>query len=335
MSGSLASGTAGPPSSPPVPATEVPADALLELTHGLRTELVARGEFLPPSWVEEAAEDLRAGRLRGWVLPPPRTPEGLAFFSPRPGRAYGHVHVVPGPNALPRTRELLAHLVAHLPTARERLDVGLTGLSSEEEDRLRREVDPSRGESVLLRYALEADLGARPEPLPLAADLAHAPVASTDLAALATLDWMAFQGTPDETLVADSPGDDRRILDEIVQGLLGRFLAEASTVLRLEDGSLVGFLLSAEQTPRRAIFLDLVVRPDRRGSGVGTYLLRWGLRALAALGYETVRLWVTESNVAARRLYDHHGFRVTGRALIYRLHPPGAEGDGPQPQRSR
>lgn len=327
---------AASPRPSPVPATEAPADQLLELAHGLRTELVARGEYLPPGWVEEAAQDLKAGRLRGWALPPSPAPGGLAFFSPRTGRAYGHVHVVPGPDALPRLRELLSTLMTGLATPNERLDVGLTGLTTEEEDRLRSEVDPARGESALLRFALEADVRSAAAGLPAVGDLAHFPVRGEDLAALATLDWVAFQGTADESLVADSPAEDRRVLDEILRGLLGRFLGEASTVLRAPDETIVGFLLTAEQTPRRAIFLDLVVRPDRRRGGVGTYLLRWGMRALSALGYETVRLWVTETNTAARHLYDRHGFAMTGRALIYRLRPtPAAGGGTPQPHLSR
>ncbi len=329
----MSGGLTGSGEEEPVPASQAPAALLLELTHGLRSELIARGEFLPPGWVEEAAEDLKAGRLRGWVLMPLRGVGGLAFFSPRAGRAYGHAHVVPGPDALGRLRRLLAVLTAAVAPPEERLDVGITGLTAADEDALRTGTEGTRGESALLRFALDADLG---RPLPESvrpAGLSHRPVRASDLAELARLDWMAFQGTPDESLVADSPGEDRRVLDEILRGLLGRFLDEASTVLTTEDGDVLGFLLTAEQTPRRGIFLDLVVRSDRRGQGLGTYLVRWGMRALAALGYTSVRLWVSETNAAARHLYDRHGFSEGGRAVIYRYRaPPGA---GPQPQRSR
>lgn len=329
MSGELA------PLGEPVPAEGASADLLLELTHGLRRELLGRGEFLPPDWVEEAANDLRRGRLRGWVLLPRGGSAGVAFFSPRPGRSYGHVHVTSGAGALEASRRLLLALVQGRDRLDARLDVGLTGLSAAEEDELRSSADPSLGESPLLRFVLEVGVEVAPDLPPLPEGLEHRPVRDADSDTLAQLDWIAFQGTADETLVADTPEEDARVLGEIRSGLLGRFLDEASTLLVDAQGRVVGFLLTAEQTPRRAVFLDLVVAPDRRKAGLGRYLLAWGRRALTALGYSTVRLWVSETNFDARRLYDRAGFVPAGRALVYRILPTTPLPRGPQPHRPR
>lgn len=62
---------------------------------------------------------------------------------------------------------------------------------------------------------------------------------------------------------------------------------------------LVGFALAT------ATWLDhLYVEPARTGSGVGSALLE----VVKALRPGGVGLWVFESNVAARRFYERHGF---------------------------
>jgi ribosomal protein S18 acetylase RimI-like enzyme len=140
---------------------------------------------------------------------------------------------------------------------------------------------------------------------------------------LTALDVRAFLGSPDESLVAESFEEDRRVLSEILEGLLGRFLAEASRALVTENGELVAALLTGEQTSRSGVYLDLIVDPAYRKRGLATYLARWGFRALLALGYESVRLWVTESNLPARHLYEALGFLKIDQALIFRWDRPG------------
>ncbi|MGI0067492.1 MAG: GNAT family N-acetyltransferase, partial [Thermoplasmata archaeon] len=78
----------------------------------------------------------------------------------------------------------------------------------------------------------------------------------------------------------------------------------------------------AEQNPRLAIYLDVMVEPSQRRHGLGRYLVRWGFRALSALGYTSVRLWVTEGNVPARTLYEALGFSRVASAIVYRESGP-------------
>lgn len=313
------------------PAAEVPVSALLEVVQELRRALLARGEFLPPAWVEEASRDLHDGRIPGWCVGPRSGPTGVAFYSLRPHRAYGHLHVEPGPAAPERAESLAAALLGALPPAIGRMDIGSTGLSDEEEARLGSALAARPGMSAVRRFALER--AARPEspdvPVPVPPGIRLRPIREIPLDTLATLDWNSFRGTADESLVADSPEEDRRILEEILAGELGRFLEEASTGLADEGGRFLGFVLAAEQSPRRAVLLDLVVHPAWRRRGLGEFLLRWAMRALFALGYEDVRLWVTAANDSARRLYDRSGFRPTLAATIYRFERPRA--DPPQP----
>ena len=42
------------------------------------------------------------------------------------------------------------------------------------------------------------------------------------------------------------------------------------------------------------------------------------------MGYESVHLWVTDANVAARTLYERTGFRTVTAATIYRWARPAS-----------
>jgi ribosomal protein S18 acetylase RimI-like enzyme len=52
----------------------------------------------------------------------------------------------------------------------------------------------------------------------------------------------------------------------------------------------------------------LAVMPDRRGSGIGSQLLRHAVRVASAKGHRRVTLDVGARNVGALRLYQRHGF---------------------------
>ncbi len=295
------------------------ADELLERVASVRRELLRRGEFLPPGWVEEAVEDLRRERLTGFVLPE-ADGAAIGFLSRRPARGYGHVHVEPGADGVGRTTVLLQRLIESLPVAIDRADFGLTGLTPVEEAELVRTFPRNRASGFLTRLSVERPVGgAADSVLPLLpAPLHHWPVRSVPLDALHALDWAAFRGTADATLVADTPEENRQMLGELLDGRLGMFLDDASTALADDEGRPVGAILVAQQSTARAIVLDLMVDPVGRRRGIGSYLMRWSIRALHALGYQAVTLWVTESNAPARHLYDQLGFTPRMTALILR-----------------
>ena len=160
------------------------------------------------------------------------------------------------------------------------------------------------------------------------------PVREIPIDALAALDWAGFHGTPDESLIAETVEEDQEVLGDILGGRLGRFLDEASTALVSPEGHLAGAILTAEQSPRRIVLLDVIVHPGWRRRGLGVFLLRFALRAAAALGYAECRLWVTETNEPARRLYEREGFVPADRAIVYRFSRP-IVGAPAQPHRDR
>jgi GNAT superfamily N-acetyltransferase len=61
-----------------------------------------------------------------------------------------------------------------------------------------------------------------------------------------------------------------------------------------------------------AELVSMWVDPGRRGRGLGDLLVREVLAWATAQGLGEVRLWVTEGNRQAERLYLRHGFTPTG-----------------------
>ncbi len=305
----------------PQPARDARRDLLEALVAGARRALRERGESPPASWVEEATEDLRTGRLLGWWLPEEEGGGGIAFGSVRGSTAFGHVHVAEGTDAGDRVVRLLDAFRSGTPGSVDELDLGFTGLSADEEAALSARLGERPHVHLLSRAAMERAIGPDDEApvtdVPLG--IRHFPIRAIPRDALAELDWRAFAGTLDAELVGRNAAEFRRMLDELIAGRMGRFLDEASTALvDGSSGELLAAILTGEQTPRLAVYLDVMVEPRHRRHGYGRYLVRWGFRALAALGYPRVRLWVTEANAPALALYERAGFRPVARALIYR-----------------
>lgn len=308
-----------------------PRVELEELIHSVRLELLRRGEAPSPGWVEEAAAQLQSGALSGWLVSSENAP-GVGFYSIRGERAFGHVHVQPGPEAIVRAATLVGMMRQNLPASVLTLDTGFTGLSAETERELGRLLEGEPGVSLLAREAMERTI-APPDADPITPypeGIRLLPIRAISREALAELDFRAFEGTEDANLIGTERPEYRRMMDELIGGRLGRFLEEASTTLVREgNGELVAALVTSEQTPQLAVYLDVMVAPQHRRAGLGRFIVRWGFRALWALGYPKVRLWVTESNTAARELYRTVGFVPVGSALIYRFSRRGRRAGPP------
>jgi len=286
----------------------------------MRRDLVRREEAPSGDWVEESARDLASGTKPGWYFSPAEG-GGIAFYARQAREAYGHVHAGHGVAPADRARRLAIALLDGLPEDVDSVNLGFTGLEGEEEIRFADRLAERPGSTVIERLSMERPLspadGAASVPPP--AGIRLLPVRDVTVDALADLDRRAFAGSVDELLVGPSADAYRLIFQSILDGRLGRFVDEASVALLERDPvRVVGTVLTTEQSIRRAVLVDLMVDPARRRRGLGRFLVTWVLRAHRALGYETVRLWVTAANRPARALYAEFGFRLIGRATIYR-----------------
>jgi putative acetyltransferase len=118
------------------------------------------------------------------------------------------------------------------------------------------------------------------------------PAAPVDLADIAALFRRVQEATRPFRPELHTPAEDRAFLGNVIRNDKV-WVAEA-------DGAIVGFI------GYRSGFVDhLYVDLDRQRRGTGTALLR------KAMDDETMlRLWVFQENVAARRFYERHGFRL-------------------------
>jgi ribosomal protein S18 acetylase RimI-like enzyme len=319
----------------PRPARKAAEDDLLELVQSLRRELRHRDESVTGNWVEETTNELRSGAKVGWYYSPAHA-GGLAFYSIQDRTtAFGHVHVPEGIDPVERGFRLATTMLDNLPAEIESIDVGFTALTAETERALTGRLAERPGSRIIERFKMERELPADLEvELPtLPEGRSMVPIRAITIEALADLDRRAFAGSVDELLIGTTLDDYATVIRALLDGRLGRFVDEASTALFEPDPPrLVGALLTGEESSRRAIFLDFMIDPGERGHGYGRFLFRWGLRALKALGYSSVRLWVTSTNTPARQLYEAEGMRETALASIYRWDRPSP---APQPHSDR
>jgi len=93
----------------------------------------------------------------------------------------------------------------------------------------------------------------------------------------------------------------------------GRFSSRSVTFLaELPDGAEPVGLAGVYEDDGMADLVSMWVRPTARGLGVGAALVTAAADWAKARDHDTLYLWVTESNEAARRLYERCGFTATG-----------------------
>ena len=82
------------------------------------------------------------------------------------------------------------------------------------------------------------------------------------------------------------------------------------------DGEICGHAIMSSAAGE-AHLLNVCVRSDRQGIGLGRLFVRYVLRRAQVLGAETMFLEVRPSNMAAVALYDSLGFVEVGRRREY------------------
>ena len=143
----------------------------------------------------------------------------------------------------------------------------------------------------------------------LPGDLRHRAVRSAEAATIGELMLAAYRGTVDDE--GESLEDAVAEVERVFEGAYGPFVFEASFVVD-DEGDPVGASLVA-LWESRPLLLYLVVRPEMKRRGIGTFLLARTGNALLAAGHPELDLFVTEANQPAVSLYRKLGFRVVER----------------------
>lgn len=98
-------------------------------------------------------------------------------------------------------------------------------------------------------------------------------------------------------------------------------------VVAKENGVVVGmvnvlFTVSTALGARVAIFEDMIVSPEVRGSGVGSKLLEYAISSAQVCGCKRITLLTDSDNISAQRFYAKHGFEKSAMIPL-RLAPVG------------
>ncbi len=105
-------------------------------------------------------------------------------------------------------------------------------------------------------------------------------------------------------------------------GSLGTVLSNELALWRVAlEGDTVAGYIGAQTGLGEADMMNLAVRPDCRGRGIGEALTRALLSALKERGCHSLSLEVRPSNLPAGKLYEKLGFLEVGRRPNYYLRP--------------
>ena len=92
---------------------------------------------------------------------------------------------------------------------------------------------------------------------------------------------------------------------------IGRTFSDAVVVVEEPGGEVVGYSI-CWTVGEESHLLNIAVRPDARGRGIGRALLKECLRRAARAGSRRIFLEVRPSNQQAIRIYRREGFRFVG-----------------------
>ena len=134
-------------------------------------------------------------------------------------------------------------------------------------------------------------------------------IGSDDVHALGALMLAAYRGTVDDE--GESEANAVAEVEETLGGGHGPLLDDASFVVE-GGGRIVGASMTTlfESGP---LLTYLVVDPEMKRRGIGTFLVGACGNVLLSAGYATLDLFVTEANEPAVNLYRKLGFRVVDR----------------------
>ena len=132
-----------------------------------------------------------------------------------------------------------------------------------------------------------------------------------DIPALGELMLAAYRGTIDdegETL-EDAVAEIRGTLD----GQYGPLLKDCSFAVEQGDGLVAACLITWSDVLRAPFLAYSITHPDHQSRGLGAFLIKMSVNALAARGHRELHLVVTEGNQPAQYLYEKIGFQACGQ----------------------
>jgi ribosomal protein S18 acetylase RimI-like enzyme len=135
------------------------------------------------------------------------------------------------------------------------------------------------------------------------------PILKADAPALGALMLAAYRGTVDDE--DESEADAIAEVERTLAGGYGLWLEDCS--FAVDEGSRIAGASIVTLWEGNPFLTYVVVHPDMKRRGLGTFLMTTSWNALVAAGYSHLDLFVTEENEPAVNFYRKLGFRVVDR----------------------
>jgi ribosomal protein S18 acetylase RimI-like enzyme len=113
--------------------------------------------------------------------------------------------------------------------------------------------------------------------------------------------------------VGEQPPWHLLLLADPSKDLVSRYLDKGLCyVIESENGDTIGVILLVPVSNHIIEIMNLAVDESYQGKGLGTILLKHGIRTAAKKGYNTVEIGTGNSSINQLALYQKVGFRITG-----------------------
>jgi len=132
-----------------------------------------------------------------------------------------------------------------------------------------------------------------------------------DISGLSSLLYLANAKSKSGIFLTQADAEKR--LQGVLSGLHGEFLPDASFTSGMPGGNIVSACLVTKRDTHAAEVVELFTHPLYRARGLATVEISKAMNRLAARGFSDLRVWVSEENEIAKRLFTKLGFEPDRR----------------------
>ena len=270
------------------------------------------GESVPQSWADDKPAGLRKGDEFCIGLEAGNILRGILWYSYSGGR--GNAFVCWRKEEVDR-EGLLQLITEYCRRSPAEMKLRINGVHPNIDFELMSAVCEAAGFKTKKRFEMITALDRRVGRMKLAGDYETVPITKCDESALSMLDWLGYEGTPDQFLFFENREENRKLIRSLLEGDYGPVLNDASLAIVRDEGPAA--MIAVTDMGDMAFLADIVVSKELRGRGIGRYLLVRAMKACIRLKKRSMLLWVSDWNTNAMALYKSLGFRPSRTGIYY------------------
>lgn len=272
----------------------------------------AFGEMVPTGWADDRLAGIAAGSEYCLAAASDEGLKGILSYSYRDNKGYSFISWLSEEVDREGLTLLMKEYMSRSPAG---MKLRISGFHPNVTRELMSRVAESAGFQTKRRFEMKAGLDSRLDEMETAVQLPTISIAKVEESALSKLDWEAYRGTVDESLLFENEDENRKLIRSLLSGEYGPLITDASLCV-LKDGKPVG-MIAVTDMGEASFVADIVVSSEMRGKGIGSYLLLNAMKVSRKLKKEEMMLWVSEGNDSALSMYKKSGFTVSRTGVYY------------------